>query len=614
METPQTQPEKKQRFHHRHLPSFTRFFKALGWKWVHLYFPQILYVFGNKYERRTHHLIIDMVYAFFTFMLIGVNLGLALWYFLYFTPADIALNIATPATVTSGQRMNTQLVYSNFSRDVEDVTIDVHMPKGFVTDADSSLHVELGDVDKHEVRSYGLTGTVFGHVGATYDVVAVVSYTSLGRRQTEPFFQRFMVSDSSFAVSVTGPKAVTYGEETVFEMKYHNQSDFPRTNVEFHLTVPTDFDVRSAEQGDQTVLYDSEKKIVTIPRIGAQEEGTIQVRGVFQNTTGGQVVAGDKQVSIGVEVTMQTETLNGVVIDEAFYEGGTETGTQVVLPRLALSMFGKQTVQFSETITAQATVKNTGDSVLENVELFASMSGVSISSSRAVATLQGETDAQTVGASNGQMTLPVISTLGVGEEAQFTISIPTFLVQEDQIQSSLTLTGRGYSPDLETTVPMNSSTLITKFHSHIVLDAEVLYEGPNGEQIGYGPYPPKAWDVTAVRIVLRIQNTNNPLSNVRVRAVLPGQVDWTGLSSVSAGTQLSWNEASRTVEWVIPSLKPKTDLYGAQFEVRFLPNHLQIGLKPNLLHQASITALDAFTQGTLTQGVPALTIPVAIVE
>ena len=78
-------------------------------------------------------------------------------------------------------------------------------------------------------------------------------------------------------------------------------------------------------------------------------------------------------------------------------------------------------------------------------------------------------------------------------------------------------------------------------------------------------------------------------------------------------SDLNYNSSTREIEWTIPSLNPQQTAYGAQFEIRFTPNHLQVGLRPHLLESAAITAKDAFTGVELSQTAPAVLLPVAVV-
>src|SRR3990167_6601620 len=95
----------QQRFHHRHLPTLTRWTTAVSWKLSHLFFPTIIHFLTDKYHGRTHHLVVDTIYMVVTFVFIAANLGLGVWFYLYFTPAQLDVRVFTSTHVESGQGM-----------------------------------------------------------------------------------------------------------------------------------------------------------------------------------------------------------------------------------------------------------------------------------------------------------------------------------------------------------------------------------------------------------------------------------------------------------------------------------------------------------------------------
>ncbi len=572
---------------------------------MHLHFPIMVHYLTDKYEDRHHHLVIDIIYAVVTFVFVGANLGLGVWYWRYFTPADIDLRVFTTANVTSGEPMNVSVLYLNANRDLEDVTIDVFLPEGFVTGSDRTaqeVNYELGNVMRYADGTFDIVGVVFGNVGETYDAKVIAGYTSYNRRQYETAVRRFKVVDSSFDVQVDFPEAATYDFVTPWTIGYKNNGSVAMDDVSFDLDVPDDFTVESVTVNGATYSYAAGQP-VAVGSVDAGEEGIVELTGTFHQPSE-EVLFGDQQVQVSVRAhaTVVNQQLQASVPVE---HGVSHGVVRVIAPRVAATVTGDNVTAFGENVDTTVTLKNTSDNPVENILLRANTTSPATVNGARVngepATIEG-----------ADIVFPIIARLEPGAETAFTLSLPTDVSSEQSVTSQLHITGAGFSPDLQSTIPIASVSWDTTYESQITLSAEALYTGPNGEQLGYGPYPPEAWEVTALRVVLRLQNLNNPLSSVRVRTTLPGQVEWTGLNSVSAGTTLAWDPLTRAIDWTINSLDPQSQVYGAQFEVRFTPNHEQVGLSPQLTSDVTITAIDQFTATTLTTSAPGVESPVIV--
>jgi hypothetical protein len=366
--------------------------------------------------------------------------------------------------------------------------------------------------------------------------------------------------------------------------------------------MPAHFVLTRVVQNNQELPYDPATHGITLPRIAGGEAGEIRVEGYFSRALA-NTLAGDQQTEFKVTVSggVESRFVDGSTI---FIEGSGATEISVVNPRVELAMGGSSAVNFGETAIFTITANNVGDRRVEQISLRASLSGSPLSASGANASVASPTSSFTsfaLGSANGTLALPVIDALEVGQSATITLRLPTAVLAGNQVSASVSVAGEARSPEIDTVIPITAVSREVRFNSQVSAGASVFYFGPNFEQLGYGPYPPVAWEVTAFRVGLRISNLNNPLTNVRIQTTLPGQVDWTGFSSVTAGTTIGWDPASRTVTWQIPRLDPQSQAVGAQFEVRFLPNHLQVGQSPQIIQATTITAQDSFTGSTIVR-------------
>jgi hypothetical protein len=443
---------------------------------------------------------------------------------------------------------------------------------------------------------------VVGDVGSSYDARVVTSYTSYGRRQYIASTKSFSIIDTSFHVSVDFPEAATYNYPTPWTIHYKNDSVIDMEDVYFDLNVPDEFSVQTVTVNGATANY-QDGQPVRVGTVAAGTEGTVELTGIFRAPSDNTVI-GDQEVAIDV-LTHATILNHELSTRVPVSHGTSHASAMVIAPRVSATLTGDRAVAFGESIHATVTVTNTSEHPVDDIALYASTTSP--------ATVTGAyTNGARGSVTDGVLALPVIEHLEGGEQQSITITLPTQTSDVQQVSSRLSVSGAGFSPDVQSPVPVSEVTLDTNYESRIAVTAALLYTGPNGEQIGYGPYPPQADEVTAMRVVLRLQNINNPLSGVRVHTTLPSQVEWTGLQSVSTGTTLHWDATTRSVDWTIPDLDPQSQVYGAQFEVRFHPNSAQVGLRPHVANDIIASAYDRFTGTSLTTSAGAVVSPAIV--
>lgn len=615
-------PRERQRFHHRHLPTLTRWSVLFFWKWAHLHFPIIVHARTDKYHKKLHHLIIDIVYAAMTFVFVAANIGLGVWFYLYFVPAHIEIHVSTPKTVTSGTRTALTVAYADPNKTIDDVDIGIYVPEGFlITDpekqkGDDEAHFDVGALQHGQAGVVGVTGIVNGSVGDSYEVRVVSSYSYLNHRQYETVVHRFTVDETALDVSIDFPKAIVSNRVIPWKMMYNNTADVDYKQVMMTVQIPDGFTTTLSGALQQGVSYDSAKKMVIVDRIPAHSSGEIDLQSVFSGVAA--VDASSDGQGASFELSVAVAAGIGAGVDPAstlvFSHGTVTLIARVIEPLVAVAVSADEHVDFGETIHARVTVQNSGTEEVTNVQLYGVLSGLPVSPSATTVTLEGTSNTVSGVNDDGRLVFPLLSSITPGAEVVYTVVIPTRAVSGERLSSVFTVSGEATVPSLDTVMPIIEQSVQTKYNSRVQLSSESLYYGPSSEQIGYGPYPPTAGEVTALRVILKVQNANNSLSNVRVQATLPSQVDWTNAYSVSTGTQMTWDEAARTITWTIANLSPATSTYGAQFEVRFHPNSLQVGLMPYLVSSQQINAYDTYTGQSVYQTASPVKIPVAIVQ
>jgi len=149
-----------------------------------------------------------------------------------------------------------------------------------------------------------------------------------------------------------------------------------------------------------------------------------------------------------------------------------------------------------------------------------------------------------------------------------------------------------------------------KFNSDLFLENLARYYTEEGDQLGFGPLPPKVGAETKYWIFWSVDNNLNDLTNVSVSAVLPPNVSWTEKMSVTLG-ELKYNSARRMVTWKVGGVGrysgedwPKR---GVAFELAITPGAEELGKEPIIIEQIKIFGEDYFTGEFLERTSPNLT-------
>jgi hypothetical protein len=181
------------------------------------------------------------------------------------------------------------------------------------------------------------------------------------------------------------------------------------------------------------------------------------------------------------------------------------------------------------------------------------------------------------------------SSFGVGTITGGALTNPTIVLD-------ILVTGKrvDYQPGQDDILFSDSRKI--KITSNPQLFAKALYYVGPFENTG--PVPPKSEQETTYTITWTVTNPLNNLTNTKVTAVLPPYVKY--LSVISPTKEnISYEESTGLVTW-----SPGNILAGAgkispakevSFQISFLPSVDKIGVTPELIGPATITAKDTFT-------------------
>lgn len=566
--------------HTKNITHFTaKVIKYAGKKAVHIFCPPLTHYLTDKYQDRKHHLIVDTILAVAVVLLVTGNASLGYWYYLFLTPPEVAINISLPEQIISGEKLNFQFDYTVSRRPVEELQILIIYPDGYIADAKNNQHLYLGHQAAGSANQFKLKGKIFAAADSTENIRVIYGYVYQGKVYEQEYKKAFNVAASRLTISTELPQAVLKDAEFSLNIKYANGSELPRENVELLLDIPENLTINKCD-----APYDVERKVLTLAEISPLASGQVICLAKF-NTFG------DVNNLIGVQVQ-----------EENFSQNSQLSLIEVLNPRLTLA--GKINDAPSGNIDQGGnavytlTYENIGDAELKELEVSLDISAWKDFYSY-INPKEGEKIEDKI-----IWKIPQVAPAAKGEVSVLIEAKTDLLIKDLEISTTATAKAKLANLAGETTAPDVKNSI--KFNTDVNCVLQARYFGNSGEQLGYGPYPLKVNEITALRIFLEVDDFYNDLNNVTLVTTLPSQVTWTGETSVSVGTNLTYDEVTRTITWHVGSLAAFSTPQGASFEVRVLPNYLQQNQQINLTNEAKFTALDAFTGKYLEKTIPAL--------
>lgn len=169
-----------------------------------------------------------------------------------------------------------------------------------------------------------------------------------------------------------------------------------------------------------------------------------------------------------------------------------------------------------------------------------------------------------------------------------------------------------YHQDENNQQPLTSSESNTKKIQKIIaelkVEASVRYKTEEGDQVGFGPLPPRVGQPTKYWIFFSAQTNYGTIKNFQLTAKLPKNVRATGKLSGMSPEPLMIN--NQIISWKISELSPlleENPIIGSALEVEIIPQADQIGLTPNLLEEIEVSAVDTFNNYSISRKIPDLT-------
>jgi len=542
---------------------------------VSILFPPLLQIYHKKYEKKVHHLIIDSILALIIWMFLVGNIVLSFWvYEEFFWPSvDIDFKIEQQS-VTSGGEVGYSITFDNNYKELEAITINLELPKGFVfidsniepANDEGSLFI-IDALKAKEQKELVVKGEYYGFIGLNNQIKADIIYDYQDTRLRQLVDGEIRVDSSVVDFEIITPTTVISDHNFDWQIKAINKSVKDLDIVAFRFNdLPTNFLSNS-------ISADLIDNVVIIENLEANSEKSITFSSkIISNQTNldinlySQLFANEEYID--QELKSQTISIG--------HPGLVVTGTVNNENSLIMNLGDKLTYDFL--------IRNVGDVAIENIVAQTDLSSPMFNYSTI------ETNGGSFDGSGIIWNIDLIEA-NSSQQVSFGVNLkpnnPGFDLTKVVVPVSLEVNSNA-TGFVDYQLSDSSEQLEVRVGGEFDFSAYMRYYNDLGGQVGYGPNPPVANEITAYRIFLDISGIGTTLDDVYIVTTLPSQVTWSNNISVTAGDAIHYEPATRKVTWTINQIKSTRDQAIASFEVQILPNGEQIGKRLNLINSSSI--------------------------
>jgi len=171
-----------------------------------------------------------------------------------------------------------------------------------------------------------------------------------------------------------------------------------------------------------------------------------------------------------------------------------------------------------------------------------------------------------------------------------------FSDKELKVVSTAKITSSAVPEELEGLPVGSEDKLEVKIHTQFSFNGRGYYS--DGLIQNSGPLPPRAGEKTTYSITWQLTNTTNDVENVKVTAVVPPNVEWTG-TIYPQDANISFDANSGTISWDAGKVFAGTGILTppkrVDFQLAFTPGLYHVGQVFSLISGASLSGTDSFT-------------------
>ncbi len=460
--------------------------------------------------------------------------------------------ISAPESVEAGGEVEYIVRYRNNS-DVrlEDMILIFEYPDGsipkdeekgeedenYIIRGDYRRQVEVGELNPGEEKVTTFQAILLEKKGASFEANAEIRYVprNLAARYSLKREHITTISNVPISFEFQVPSNVDPDRESTFRLRFSSEIDYPLTDLQVHLTYPTNFHfIRSTPRADR-----DGNNYWEWPVLNKGDDGTIDIDGVLKGSPGdAKIFNASLRVDLGDRVVTLKEASRGTAISRSN-----------LLIDMQVNGTDDYVAQAGELLHYEVFFRNVGEETLEELFLLVNLDGDTLDLNQ-VEPKDGrfqESGGNIIWSHTFDYNL---LSLRENEEGRVEFWV--------RVRNDLP-----YNPEIKMQASMEraSKILETKINTRLTLNQSVIREGAPFEVAG--PFPFEEGEKSNYAVRVRARNYFTGVRNAIIKTKLPEGARITGEKSPE-DYSLSFNSSTREVTIEIDSI-----LAGEEKEIFF---------------------------------------------
>lgn len=532
----------------------------------------------------------------------------------------LSLALNGPGQILLGQEQTYDLSWHNVeAQPLQDVEVRLNLPLDFTLTKlepaphETALRVwKLGVVQPNTSGHIRITGFFIGSLGGDTALQALSTYRdNQGTRTSEETVLRTVhAAGSVVAGNLLFAPRITAGEPTQIRYLVANLGKQPMEGLLARVNFPVGFIPAMAVSSSQVDLA-NHTATFSIGRLLPDTFYTANLSGLFPSGASGDATFQGEAGHIGIDGAFLTATRSEsrvaiapgnlvvhLVVNGTDSERSIEPGESVRLTLDYQNVSTESVRDMEIRVQAESIVNGrsaTGTSLLNWMQLDDASGGTSSTKTRVQTIIYDKTRVLNLGELPPQ------------GQGSIEIGWPSLAVASGTKDALIRLTAdvRVSVVGEKTPRMLHTPAITLKYRSDADVSVEPRYFTEEGAPIGLGPLPPVAGTTTTYRIFWHMHKTLHDLNEAKISAILPKIVAWSGNTQAANGAFL-YDEATRTVSWVLGRVPEGMNELEGWFDVALTPQMLDVGRFASLLGETSFQFQDARLNESVTRTKPAL--------
>ena len=520
-----------------------------------------------------------------------------------FSPSKVELKINVPEEVSSGEKVNYQITYSNHNeKGIKDLQLTFFYPSDAVDVRNGQLislqteNIKLDNLNPGEEKMVEFSAYLVGGRGDVKKARAVLSFYGEGVPSVFKKEATVLSNIISLAVSLTlvAPPNAVAGQDVTYILDYRNESQEDLSDLRFQFSYPDGF-VPGQLPSQSVTPFLSSRKIFDLKSLKAGKGDRISIPGILQ---------GKERDGKTISVILQRK-VDEIYIDFEKSSANTVISTPPITVQVLVNDKADYQAQLGDELEYQVKFTNNTDVDIFGLMISAKLEGSMLD----LNTIRGngffDSTARAV-VWNASVS-PLLNHLAPRQEGavSFRVKVKNSFssgatgVKDAVIKVSAHIETPTIPPGFDLMKLAADAQLTTKIGSLPSLSQkgfrqDIVFGGS-------GPVPPRVGQKTTYTVSWEIINIPSDILKARVKGTLPAGVVWENQSRVN-GQQpvLSFNSNSREVVWPLETIPAGTGgqfpKYQAWFMVSFTPSGNNIGQLIQLVKDAFLEGQDGFTK------------------